>query len=209
MSDEGISIHESAFVDDNVVLGAGTQVWHVSHIMKGSVVGRDCRIGQNVVVGPDAVIGNGVKIQNNVSVYKGVTLEDHVFCGPSMVFTNVYNPRCEIPRMDQVRTTLVCRGATLGANCTIICGVTIGRYALIGAGSVVREDVPDYGLIVGVPGHRIGWVSRHGHRMVPDSDGLMVCRESGFRYRELEGNMVHCLDLREDEPLKGKVGSEG
>jgi UDP-2-acetamido-3-amino-2,3-dideoxy-glucuronate N-acetyltransferase len=194
-------VHPSAFVDAGAAIGAGTSVWHVSHILSGSTVGRDCRIGQNVVIGPDVRIGNGVKIQNNVSVYTGVTLEDFVFCGPSMVFTNVYNPRSEIPRMNQVRPTLVRRGATLGANCTIVCGVTIGRYALVGAGAVVREDVPDYALIVGVPGRRIGWVSRHGHRIAAEADGLMRCPESGWRYREDPAGVVRCLDLDEDAPL--------
>ncbi|MFC1462452.1 acyltransferase [Verrucomicrobiota bacterium] len=194
--------HESAFIDDGVTIGTGTKVWHVAHIMGGSVIGRDCRIGQNVVIGPDVAVGDGVKIQNNVSVYKGVTLEDNVFCGPSMVFTNVYNPRSEIPRMEEVRPTLVRRGASLCANCTIVCGVTIGRYALVGAGAVVTRDLPDYALVIGVPGRRVNWVSRHGCRMgEPDKDGIMVCPESGFKYRETEPGVVRCLDLDEDVPL--------
>ena len=194
-------VHESAFVDEGVEIGEGTSIWHVSHVLKGSVIGKDCKIGQNVVIGPNAQIGNAVKIQNNVSVYKGVVLEDYVFCGPSMVFTNVYNPRSEIPRMDDIRPTLVKRGATLCANCTIVCGITIGRYAFIGAGAVVNQDVPDYGMLVGVPAKQIGWASRHGHRMKPDADGLMVCPESGLRYKEEEPGKVRCLDLGEDERL--------
>lgn len=193
--------HPSAFVDEDVQIGEETKIWHVAHIMKGSVIGRNCRIGQNVVIGPDARIGNGVKIQNNVSVYKGVTLEDYVFCGPSMVFTNVYNPRSEISRMDEVRPTLVKRGATLSANCTLVCGITIGCYALIGAGAVVRTDVADYALMVGVPARHIGWVSRHGHRMEPGPGGIMRCPESGFEYEEVEPDIIRCVTLGENEPL--------
>jgi UDP-2-acetamido-3-amino-2,3-dideoxy-glucuronate N-acetyltransferase len=154
--------HESAFVDEGVEIGEGTSIWHVSHILKGSKVGRSCKIGQNVVIGPNAVVGNGVKIQNNVSVHEGVTLEDFVFCGPSMVFTNVFNPRSEIPRMGELRPTLVRRGATLGANSTIVCGITIGRYAFIGAGAVVTKDVPDYALVMGSPARINGWVCECG-----------------------------------------------
>jgi len=151
-------VHDSAFVDDDVNIGEGTTIWHVSHILKNSRIGKNCRIGQNVVVGPNVNIGNAVKIQNNVSVYEGVTLEDDVFCGPSMVFTNVINPRSEIRRMDEIRPTLVQKGATLGANCTIVCGVTIGRYAFIGAGAVVTKDVPDFALVTGNPGRIVGWM---------------------------------------------------
>jgi UDP-2-acetamido-3-amino-2,3-dideoxy-glucuronate N-acetyltransferase len=150
--------HESAFIEDGVNIGEGTSVWHVSHVLKGSTIGKSCKIGQNVVIGPNARIGDGVKIQNNVSVYEGVTLEDYVFCGPSMVFTNVFNPRSEIPRMGELKPTLVKRGATLGANCTIVCGITIGRYAFIGAGAVVTKDVPNYALAVGSPAKITGWV---------------------------------------------------
>jgi len=160
-----IFIHESAFVDEGVSIGSGTRIWHFCHILSGSHIGDDCRIGQNVMIGPDVTIGKGCKIQNNVSVYKGVTLEDYVFCGPSMVFTNIYNPRAEISKMDQVRPTLVKHGATLGANCTIICGVTIGRYALVGAGSVVTNDVVDHALVVGNPAKPIGWVCECGERL--------------------------------------------
>ena len=150
--------HESAFVDDGVEIGEGTSIWHTSHILKGSKIGKNCKIGQNVVVGPNVTVGQGVKIQNNVSVYEGVTLEDYVFCGPSMVFTNVFNPRSEIPRMKELRSTLVKRGATIGANSTILCGITIGRYALIGAGAVVTRDVPDHALVAGNPARITGWM---------------------------------------------------
>ena len=146
-------------------MGEDTSIWHVSHILKGSRIGKSCKIGQNVVIGPNATIGDGVKIQNNVSVYEGVTLEDYVFCGPSMVFTNVFNPRSEIPRMGELKPTLVKKGATLGANCTIVCGITIGRYAFIGAGAVVTKDVPDYALVVGVPAKMTGWVCECGLKL--------------------------------------------
>jgi UDP-2-acetamido-3-amino-2,3-dideoxy-glucuronate N-acetyltransferase len=150
--------HNSAFIDDGVEIGEGTSIWHLSHILKGCKIGKSCKIGQNVVIGPNVTVGDGVKIQNNVSVYEGVTLEDYVFCGPSMVFTNVFNPRSEIPRMGEVKPTLVKRGATLGANCTIVCGVTIGRYAFIGAGAVVTKNVPDYALATGSPAKVTGWI---------------------------------------------------
>ena len=158
--------HESAFVDEGVDIGEGTSVWHFSHVLKGSKIGTSCKIGQNVVIGPNATIGNGVKIQNNVSVYEGVTLEDYVFCGPSMVFTNVYNPRSEIPRMGELKPTLVKKGATLGANCTIICGVNIGQYAFIGAGAVVTRNVPDHALVVGSPAKVTGWMCECGLKLV-------------------------------------------
>jgi UDP-2-acetamido-3-amino-2,3-dideoxy-glucuronate N-acetyltransferase len=157
--------HSSAFVDDGVEIGEGTSIWHVSHILKGSRIGTNCKIGQNVVVGPRAFVGNGVKIQNNVSVYEGVTLEDFVFCGPSMVFTNVFNPRSAIPRMQELKPTLVRKGATLGANCTVVCGLTIGRYAFVGAGSVVTRDVPDYALVAGSPAKIKGWMCECGTKL--------------------------------------------
>lgn len=158
-------VHASAFVDDQVEIGAGTSIWHVSHVLKGSRIGENCKIGQNVVIGPRAIVGNGVKIQNNVSVYEGVTLEDFVFCGPSMVFTNVFNPRSEIPRMQELRTTRVRKGATLGANCTILCGLTIGEYAFVGAGAVVTKDIPAFGLVVGAPAKLIGWMCVCGRKL--------------------------------------------
>lgn len=180
--------HESAFVDDGVDIGEGTSIWHTSHILKGSRIGKNCKIGQNVIVGPNATVGNGVKIQNNVSVYEGVTLEDHVFCGPSMVFTNVFNPRSEIPRMNELRPTLVRRGATLGANSTILCGITIGQYALIGAGTVVTRDVPDHALVVGNPGRVTGWMCQCGVKLLVE-DKNASCQACGKRYLFDEAGM--------------------
>jgi UDP-2-acetamido-3-amino-2,3-dideoxy-glucuronate N-acetyltransferase len=182
--------HPSAFIDANVEIGAGTTIWHVSHILHHSRLGTNCRIGQNVVIGPHVHVGNGVKIQNNVSVYEGVTLEDDVFCGPSMVFTNVFNPRSEIRRMDELRPTLVQRGATLGANCTIVCGVTIGQYAFIGAGAVVLKDVPNFALVVGNPARIIGWMCTCGNRIdFKTGEGSGVCRACQRIYRK-EGQKV-------------------
>jgi UDP-2-acetamido-3-amino-2,3-dideoxy-glucuronate N-acetyltransferase len=174
--------HESAFVDEGVEIGEGTSIWHTSHILKGSRIGKHCKIGQNVVVGPRVTVGNGVKIQNNVSVYEGVVLEDYVFCGPSMVFTNVFNPRSEIPRMNELRQTLVKRGATLGANSTILCGITIGRYAFIGAGTVVTKDVPDQALVVGNPGRVTGWMCLCGVKLRVKGKKA-ACPTCGQQYR--------------------------
>lgn len=186
--------HETAVVDEGVEIGEGTTIWHFSHVLKKSVVGRNCRIGQNVVIGPNVTVGNNVKIQNNVSVYEGVTLEDYVFCGPSMVFTNVFVPRSEIPRMKDLRATLVRRGATIGANATIICGISIGKYALIGAGAVVNRDVQDYALVVGNPAKRIGWVCRCGNTM-RFVDNHTVCGNCANEYG-LEKDCV--VIIRED-----------
>jgi UDP-2-acetamido-3-amino-2,3-dideoxy-glucuronate N-acetyltransferase len=181
----GISIHPSAIVDEGAVLGDGCRVWHFVHISAGARIGRGCSFGQNVYVGNDVHIGNGVKIQNNVSVYDAVTLEDEVFCGPSMVFTNVFNPRAAVARKDEYRRTLVKRGATLGANCTVVCGVTVGQHAFIGAGAVVNRDVPDFALMLGVPARQAGWMSRFGERLeLPlRGEGEAVCRHTGDRYR--------------------------
>jgi UDP-2-acetamido-3-amino-2,3-dideoxy-glucuronate N-acetyltransferase len=176
--------HESAFIDEDVEIGEETTIWHVSHILRNSRIGKRCRIGQNVVIGPNVQIGNGVKVQNNVSVYEGVTLEDDVFCGPSMVFTNVFNPRSEVRRMDELRPTLVRRGATLGANCTIVCGVTIGQYAFVGAGAVVTRDVPDFALVVGNPARLIGWMCACGNRIEHNGDSAAgICRSCHRAYR--------------------------
>ena len=180
--------HESAFIDEGVEIGEGTTIWHVSHVLKGSRLGKNCRIGQNVVIGPNVTVGDGVKIQNNVSVYEGVTLEDGVFCGPSMVFTNVFNPRSEIRRMEELRPTLVRRGATLGANCTIVCGTTIGRYAFVGAGAVITRDVPDYALVVGNPGRVTGWVCRCGVKL-KELGRVLECPACSLRYLR-EGSHV-------------------
>jgi UDP-2-acetamido-3-amino-2,3-dideoxy-glucuronate N-acetyltransferase len=163
----GAAVHESAYVDDGAVIGAASRVWHFCHVLGGAVIGERCSLGQNVVVMNGVVIGNNVKIQNNVSVYEGVELGDDVFCGPSMVFTNVYNPRSAVTRKHEYRRTLVERGASIGANATIVCGVTVGRYAFIGAGAVVNRDVPAYALMAGVPARRIGWMSEAGHRLEP------------------------------------------
>ncbi len=161
----GITIHPSAIVDDGAKIGEGSRVWHFAHVCAGAKIGEKCSLGQNVFVGNDVVIGNNVKIQNNVSVYDAVTIEDEVFCGPSMVFTNVYNPRSAFTRKDEYRETLIKRGATLGANSTIVCGTTVGQYAFVGAGAVINKDVPDYALMVGVPAKQIGWMSRFGERL--------------------------------------------
>jgi UDP-2-acetamido-3-amino-2,3-dideoxy-glucuronate N-acetyltransferase len=184
--------HQSAFVDDQVEIGEGTSIWHVSHVLKGSRIGKNCKIGQNVVIGPNAVIGNGVKIQNNVSVYEGVTLEDFVFCGPSMVFTNVINPRSEIPRMQELKTTLVRKGATLGANCTILCGVTIGEYAFVGAGAVVTKDVPNYGLVAGVPARVTGWMCVCGTKLVWKGEQAVCC--CGEQYLKTGAGVSHVIN---------------
>jgi len=181
-SDRPYFAHESAFVDEGVDIGEGTSIWHTSHILKGSRIGKNCKIGQNVVVGPRVKVGNGVKIQNNVSVYEGVILEDHVFCGPSMVFTNVFNPRSEIPRMNELRQTLVKRGTTLGANSTILCGITIGRYAFVGAGTVVTKDVPDHALVVGNPGRVTGWMCLCGVKLRVKGKKA-ACPTCGQQYR--------------------------
>ena len=187
-------IHPTTEVDERVVVGAGTKVWHFSHLLADTTIGSNCSVGQNVVIGAKVKVGSGCKIQNNVSIYEGVELEDYVFCGPSMVFTNVYNPRCEFPRKTEYKKTLVKQGATLGANCTIVCGVTIGQYAFVGAGAVVTANVPDFALVVGNPGHQVGWVSRFGVRLnLPtESDGETVCPHTGELYRLSDGK-VQCL----------------
>ncbi len=179
-------IHESSYIDDGVEIGEGTKIWHFSHILSNSKIGQNCTIGQNVVIGPDVEIGNNCKIQNNVSVYKGVTLEDGVFCGPSMVFTNIYNPRAEIRKMDQVRPTLVKKGATIGANATIICGITIGRYAFIGAGSVVTKDIYDYALVMGNPARQVGHMCECGERITDD----LECSSCSKKYKESEDGLT-------------------
>jgi UDP-2-acetamido-3-amino-2,3-dideoxy-glucuronate N-acetyltransferase len=202
MNEHDYYIHPSAYVDEPCEIGAGTKIWHFCHVMSKAKIGERCILGQNVFVANDVVIGNNVKIQNNVSIYTGIELEDDVFCGPSCVFTNVINPRSQIIRHSQYQRTLVRRGATIGANATIVCGVTIGRHAFIGAGAVVRTDVPDYGLMLGVPTVQKGWMSRHGHRLKDrDSQGYLICPESGWRYQEVEPGILRCLDWPEDKPL--------
>lgn len=177
-----VFIHESAYVDEGCTIGAGTKVWHFSHIMQGCRIGENCNIGQNVVVSPCVTLGRGCKVQNNVSIYTGVTCEDEVFLGPSMVFTNVINPRAAVSRKDEFRPTLLKRGATVGANATIVCGHTLGEYCMIGAGAVVTKDVAPYALMAGVPAKRIGWVSRHGEKLIFDAEGRATCPATGENY---------------------------
>jgi UDP-2-acetamido-3-amino-2,3-dideoxy-glucuronate N-acetyltransferase len=199
-------VHESAYVDAGAEVGEGSKIWHFSHVMKGARVGRRTIVGQNVNIDGGAVIGDNVKIQNNVSVYTGIIVEDDVFLGPSCVLTNVSNPRSQVNRHALYETTRLKRGCSIGANATIVCGVTIGRYAFVGAGSVVTRDLPDYALAVGNPARRTGWVSRHGHRLEsPESPGVMRCPESGYRYQEVEPGLLRCLDLDEDAPLAAEV----
>lgn len=195
--------HSTAVIDEPARIGAGTKIWHFSHVSSGAVIGERCNFGQNVFIAPGVRIGNNVKVQNNVSLYEGLELEDNVFCGPSCVFTNINHPRSEIVRRGQYATTLVKRGASIGANATIVCGGSIGRYAFIAAGAVVaRQDVPDYALMVGVPARRKGWVSRHGHVLVEaDAEGVFRCPESGWRYKEVSPGLLRCLDKDEDDSL--------
>jgi UDP-2-acetamido-3-amino-2,3-dideoxy-glucuronate N-acetyltransferase len=194
--------HESAYVDEGAEIGAGTKIWHFSHVMKGARIGKKCVIGQNVNVDGSTVVGNNVKIQNNVSIYSGLVIEDDVFLGPSCVLTNVTNPRSQVNRHALYERTVLKRGATVGANATILCGVTIGRYAFVGAGAVVTKDVPDYALVRGNPARQVGWMSRHGHPLgKPDADGVMRCPETDYRYTRGKDGILYCLDLNEDEPL--------
>ncbi|MEP7126041.1 MAG: acyltransferase [Byssovorax sp.] len=195
-------IHPTACVDPPASIGESTQIWHFCHVMPGARIGQRCSLGQNVFVASKVVVGDGCRIQNNVSLYDGTTLEDDVFLGPSCVLTNVENPRAQINRRALASPTLIRRGATVGANATLLCGVTLGRYAFIGAGAVVTRDVPDYALILGVPGIQAGWMSRHGHRLSAATEaGLFTCPESGYQYR-LEGGNLRCLDLDEEQPLR-------
>jgi UDP-2-acetamido-3-amino-2,3-dideoxy-glucuronate N-acetyltransferase len=181
----GVLVHESSYVDEPAEIGAGTRIWHFCHVLANTRIGANCSLGQNVVAGPDVTIGDRCKIQNNVSIYKGVTLEDGVFCGPSCVFTNVNNPRAEVQRMDEARDTLVRRGASIGANATIVCGHTLGEYCFIAAGAVVTGDVPAYAMMAGVPARRIGWMSKAGAKLGAD----LVCPIDGSTYRESNGGL--------------------
>jgi UDP-2-acetamido-3-amino-2,3-dideoxy-glucuronate N-acetyltransferase len=193
--------HPSSFIDQPCQIGEETRIWHFCHIMPGAIIGKHCSLGQNVMVASSVVIGDNVKIQNNVSLYTGVLIEDDVFLGPSCVFTNVVNPRSQINRKSEYQQTVIKRGATIGANATIVCGATIGRYAFIGAGAVVRGDVPDYALMLGVPAKQKGWMSRHGHRLTdPDEMGNMCCPATGWRY-QLKDGVLYCLDWSEEQPL--------
>lgn len=181
--------HETAVIDEKCQIGDGTKIWHFSHIMSGCKIGKECNIGQNVVISPEVILGNKVKVQNNVSIYTGVICEDEVFLGPSMVFTNITNPRSGIVRKDQYEKTIVKKGASIGANATIVCGHDIGEYAFIGAGAVVTKDVKPYALIVGNPAKQIGWMSEYGHRLHFNNEGIAICKESNEEYK-LENNQV-------------------
>ncbi|MBQ7490942.1 MAG: N-acetyltransferase [Bacteroidales bacterium] len=185
-------VHESSYVDDGCEIGAGTKIWHFCHVMSNCKIGERCNIGQNVVISPEVVLGNNVKIQNNVSVYSGVICEDDVFLGPSMVFTNVINPRSAFPRKDEYKRTLVRQGATIGANATVVCGNEIGKFALIGAGAVVTHNVPDYALMVGNPARQIGWVSEAGQKLHFDEDGNAECPQTHEHYRLQKNVVVKC-----------------
>jgi UDP-2-acetamido-3-amino-2,3-dideoxy-glucuronate N-acetyltransferase len=191
--DKGYFAHDTAVIDDGCTIGRGTKIWHFSHIMKDSVIGERCNIGQNVVVSPGVILGNNVKVQNNVSIYTGVICEDDVFLGPSMVFTNITNPRSAVIRRDQYVTTLVRRGASVGANATIVCGNEIGEYSLIGAGTVITKPVKPFALVVGNPGRQTGWVSEYGHRLSFDDEGIAACPESGQKYRLSGGEVTKII----------------
>lgn len=194
--------HESAYIDEGCTIGEGTKIWHFSHVLPGAKIGCNCILGQNVQIANNVVIGNNVKIQNNVSVYTGTVLEDDVFLGPSCVLTNVTNPRSQVNRHSLYETTLIRKGATIGANATIVCGRTIGRYAFVAAGAVITKDVPDYALMVGTPAKRVGWMSRHGHKLdQQNKEGFMICPESGLRYQLINNETLKCVDLPEEEPL--------
>jgi UDP-2-acetamido-3-amino-2,3-dideoxy-glucuronate N-acetyltransferase len=186
--------HETAVIDLDCTIGEGTKIWHFSHIMTNCIIGSQCSIGQNVVISPEVRIGNRVKIQNNVSVYTGVVCEDDVFLGPSAVFTNVINPRSAIVRKDEYKPTLVKKGATIGANSTIICGITIGRYAFVGAGAVVTKNIPDYALVVGNPARQTGWMSEYGHKLKFNSEGIAICPESKEKYQLRDGRVAKIND---------------
>lgn len=202
MSGDGYYAHPTAIVHEAAFVGSGTKIWHFCHIMKGARVGERCIFGQNCHVADDVVIGNNVKVQNNVSIYAGTIVEDDVFLGPSCVLTNVTNPRSQVNRHALYEKTIIRRGATIGANATIVCGIELGRYCFIGAGALVAKSVPDYALVLGNPGRQAGWMSRHGHRLKnPDAEGVMICQESGLRYREVSPGVVRCLDLDENDSL--------
>ncbi|MGD9807431.1 MAG: acyltransferase [Deferribacterales bacterium] len=199
-------VHESSYVDDGVSIGDGTKIWHFCHVLSGTSIGKGCSFGQNCVVGPNVQIGNNVKVQNNISIYEGLVIEDDVFLGPSCVLTNVTNPRSQVNRKTLYEKTLLRKGCSIGANATVVCGITVGRYSFVSAGAVVVSDVPDYALIMGVPGKFKGWMSRHGHMLKnPDADGVMTCPESGLRYKEVEPTVLKCLDLDEEAELSADL----
>jgi UDP-2-acetamido-3-amino-2,3-dideoxy-glucuronate N-acetyltransferase len=199
-------VHESAYVDQPCEIGEGTKIWHFCHIMKNVRIGKGCIFGQNVCVADGVVIGNNVKVQNNISIYTGTIVEDDVFLGPSCVLTNVTNPRSQVLRHSLYEKTIFHRGATVGANATIVCGTELGRYCFIAAGAVVAKDVPDYALMAGVPARQAGWMSRHGIKLgAPDAKGIMVCPESGYRYKEVKPGVLRCMDIDEEEPLPSEM----
>lgn len=197
LDDPSFFAHGTAIIDANVEIGVGTKIWHFSHVLSGSVIGKDCSFGQNCSVGPDVQIGNLCKVQNNVSIYKGVELEDGVFCGPSCVFTNVITPRAEYPRKSEFKPTLVRRGVSIGANATIVCGITLGRYSMIAAGAVVTKDVPDFALMAGVPARQIGWVARQGKRLGDD----LICPETAEQYEKYKDGLRPCAGQNFDESI--------
>jgi UDP-2-acetamido-3-amino-2,3-dideoxy-glucuronate N-acetyltransferase len=199
-------IHESSFVDPGTEIGNGSKIWHFCHVGKNVKIGNDCVFGQNVFIADKVSIGSKVKIQNNVAVYAGCEIHDEVFLGPSCVLTNVTNPRSQVNRQALYEKTVFKRGCTIGANATIVCGISIGRYAFIGAGSVITKDVPDYGLYIGNPGKQVGWMSRHGHILKDPIDNIMKCPESGLSYTFKDGNLI-CIDLDEEEPLPESLKS--
>lgn len=193
--------HSTAVIDDGATIGTGTKIWHFAHVFRKARIGKSCIFGQNTMVSDGVVIGDNVKVQNNVAIYTGIVIEDDVFLGPSCVLTNVTNPRSQVVRRGLYEETRIRRGATIGANATVVCGIELGRYCFIAAGAVVSKDVPDYALMVGVPARHTGWMSRHGHPLRdPDAEGIYTCPESGFRYREEDGRLS-CLDLDEEAPL--------
>ncbi len=197
--------HETAVIDEGAEIGDDTKIWHFAHICSGAVIGERCSFGQNTLVSPGVTVGSNVKVQNNVAIYTGTVIEDDVFLGPSCVLTNVSNPRSQVVRRGLYEKTLIRRGATIGANATIVCGIVLGRYSFVAAGAVVAKDVPDYGFVLGVPGRQKGWMSRHGH-ILEFVDGKAVCPESGFRY-QLDGDAVTCLDLDEEAPLPSHLAT--
>ncbi len=200
MPDISYKVHSTAVIDEGAVIGEGTRIWHFCHVCSGAKIGANCSLGQNSMVAGEAIVGDNVKIQNNVAVYSGVTVEDDVFLGPSCVLTNVSNPRSQVSRKSLYEKTLISRGTTVGANATIVCGITLGRYTFVAAGAVVTTDVPDYGFVVGIPGRLSGHMSRHGHKLIFDKASRAVCPESSLRYERV-GDAVRCLDLDEDAPL--------
>jgi UDP-2-acetamido-3-amino-2,3-dideoxy-glucuronate N-acetyltransferase len=208
VTDKNYFVHESAYVDDGAQIGEGTKIWHFAHVMPRAKIGKGCIFGQNTNVDNDVVIGDNVKVQNNVSIYTGTVIEDDVFLGPSCVLTNVTNPRSQVKRHSLYEKTILRRGATVGANATIVCGIEVGRYAFIAAGAVVAKNVPDYALMMGCPARQHGWMSRHGHRLSkPDAEGVMTCPESGYRYKEVEPGVLRCLDLDEESPLPEELAT--